>query len=75
MFTVTCSNKAAIVYGDRQCDAWKSLGYCTDSSHGYVQYMQENCLKSCGLCGKQGKKLLSAYKLFKLNAKNNIVKY
>ncbi len=40
-----CSNK----HGGSQCDAWKILGYCT---HKYVEYMQVNCKKSCGVCGK-----------------------
>ena len=44
-FTVTCENKD----GDYKCDFWNNQEYCTGK---YAQYMQENCMKSCGVCGK-----------------------
>ena len=38
---------------DYQCDHWKSKGYCSDMLK--VDFMSENCQKSCGLCGKYKK--------------------
>ena len=37
----TCFDKS------NTCAYWATLGYCT---HTYVNYMQSDCKKSCGLC-------------------------
>ena len=35
---------------DTKCDDWASNGKCTNPT--YAEYMEQNCRKSCGFCGK-----------------------
>ena len=41
----SCGNKRS----DGDCQSFKSRGFC---AHTWVQYMKDNCAKTCGLCGE-----------------------
>lgn len=42
----TCTNKRS----DRNCSAWKRVGYC---ERKYQVYMSRNCAKTCGKCSSK----------------------